>query len=64
MNYIQSLRETNTEKITLICEAVEELTALMAYLQSAKFQGPDMDYVQISTDLFPKLREIRMGLLR
>lgn len=64
MNYIQSLREANDEKIATICAAVEELTNLMAYLQTSKFQGPDMDYVQIKTDLFPKLREIRMNLLR
>ena len=64
MNYIQSLREANDEKTATICAAVEELTNLMAYLQTSKFQGPDMDYVHISTDLFPKLREIRMGLLR
>ena len=64
MNYIQSLREANDEKTATICAAVEELTSLMAYLQTSKFQGPDMDYVHIKTDLFPKLREIRMGLLR
>lgn len=64
MNYIQSLREANDEKTALICDAVEEITSLMAYLQTAKFQGPDCDYVHIQTDLFPKLREIRLNLLR
>ena len=64
MNYIQSLREANNEKTATICAAVEELTNLMAYLQTSKFQGPDNDFVHIKTDLFPKLREIRMGLLR
>lgn len=64
MNYIQSLREANDEKTALICGAVEELTSLMAYLESNKFQGPDNDFVHIKTDLFPKLREIRLNLLR
>ena len=64
MNYIQSLREANDEKTALICGAVEELTSIMAYLQTAKFQGPDNDFIHIKTDLFPKLREIRLNLLK
>jgi hypothetical protein len=64
VNYIQSLQESNAEKLTLISEAVEELTSLMAYLQTPKFHGTGNDYVQISTDIFPRLRAIRMGLLK
>lgn len=37
----------------------DELTRLMSYLQSPKFQGPDADYVHIRTDLWDRLQHIR-----
>ena len=64
MNYIQFLQDKTEAQGRAIAETVTQLSDLMAYLESAKFQGPDNDFVHIKTDLFPRLREIRMGLLR
>ena len=64
MNYIQLLQDKTEAQGRAIAETVTQLSDLMAYLESSKFQGPDNDFVHIKTDLFPKLREIRMNLLR
>jgi hypothetical protein len=47
-----------------MAEAITLLSDLMHYLESSKFQGPGNDYAHVSTDIFPKVREIRMSLLR
>lgn len=64
MNYIQFLQDKTEAQGRAIAETVTQLSDLMAYLESSKFQGPDNDFVHIKTDLFPKLREIRLNLLR
>lgn len=59
MNYIKMLeadKAAMAEKLGLLNA---ELTELMAYLSSTKFQGVDNDYVHVSTDILPKIREIR-----
>lgn len=64
MNYINFLQDKNEAQGRAMAEAVTLLSDLMAYLESSKFQGPEKDYVHVSTDIFPKIREIRMSLLR
>ena len=64
MNYINFLQDKNEAQGRAMAEAVTLLSDLMSYLESSKFQGPDNDYVHVSTDIFPKVREIRMSLLR
>ena len=60
-------RETalNDERLDWMERAVEAEVAvreLLAYLQMPKFQGAENDFVHVSTDLFPKLREIHANL--
>ena len=64
MNYISFLQDKNEAQGRAMAEAVTLLSDLMSYLESSKFQGPDRDHVHVSTDIFPKIREIRMSLLR
>ena len=64
MNYISFLQDKTDAQGRAIAETITALSDLMAYLESSKFQGPDNDHVHVKTDVFPKLREIRMGLLR
>lgn len=62
MNYIQFLQDKTELQSRTMAETVVLLSDLMAYLESPKFHGND--YVHVSTDLFPKLREIRLNLLK
>lgn len=64
MNYISFLQDKNEAQGRAMAEAVTLLSDLMTYLESSKFQGSDNDYVHVKTDIFPKIREIRMSLLR
>jgi hypothetical protein len=64
MNYISFLQDKNEAQGRAAAEAITMLSDLMAYLESGKFQGPDNDYVHVKTDIFPKIREIRMALLK
>lgn len=64
MNYISFLQDKNEAQGRAMAEAVTLLSDLMTYLESSKFQGSENDYVHVKTDIFPKIREIRMSLLR
>lgn len=64
MNYIQFLQDKTESQSRTMAETVTLLSDLMAYLASPKFQGPERDYVHVSTDIVPKLREIRLNLLK
>jgi hypothetical protein len=64
MNYIQFLQDKTEAQSRTMAETVTLLSDLMAYLASPKFQGTGNDYAHISTDLVPKLREIRLNLLQ
>ncbi len=63
MNYIGFLQDKVEAQANAMAATVTLLTDLMAYLESSKFAGPDKDYVQVSTDIFPRIRSIRMNLL-
>ena len=64
MNYIQYLQDKNEAQAQTISEAITLLTDLMFYLEGSKFQGDGNDYVHVKTDIFPKIRSIRIGLLK
>ncbi len=64
MNYISFLQDKNEAQSRATAEAITMLSDLMAYLESSKFHGDGNDYVHVRTDIFPKIREIRMSLLR
>jgi hypothetical protein len=58
-NYIKRLE---ADRRALECQLIDvrnELTELLTYLNSSKFQGDGNDYVHVSTDIFPKLAELR-----
>jgi hypothetical protein len=59
MNYIKRLEAERRALETQLFEVRDELTEMLAYLNSPKFQGADKDYVHVSTDIFPKLVELR-----
>ncbi len=59
MNYIKRLETENEELKATLAMANNEITNLMAYLASSKFHGAENDYAHVSTDIFPKLRELR-----
>ena len=41
----------------------EQLAEMERYLHSAKFQGPDADYVHVRTDILPKIRTARFATI-
>jgi hypothetical protein len=59
VNHIARLTKERDEAQEALRATNEALTELLAYLESAKFQGPDNDYVHVRTDIAPKLSNIR-----
>jgi hypothetical protein len=59
MNHIHRLAAERDAAQAQLAEVEASLTDLMAYLLSAKFAGPDADYVHVRTDVLPKLTAIR-----
>jgi hypothetical protein len=59
MNYIKKLQTENEALRNNLREIDGEITALMAYYTSAKFQGILNDYAHTSTDIIPRLYELR-----
>ena len=62
MNHITRLMTERDEARAVIRDARQRLTELELYLTSAKFQGLDADYVNVRTDILPKLSSIRFDL--
>lgn len=58
MNYIHKLQAENARLRELIGEAEEQLSFMVAYLHSAKFHGPEHDWVCVSNDILPKVRNV------
>ena len=58
MNHIAKLTQDRNEARSVISETECELIALLCYLETDKFSGPDNDYIHIRTDLLPKLQRI------
>jgi len=61
MRYINKLQESVKTKDEVIRETYSDLTDLLMYLQSSKFAEDNT--VQIRTDIYPKLAEIRLRLV-
>jgi hypothetical protein len=59
MNHIHRLTQERDEAQEALRQTNEALTELLAYLSSSKFHGVDNDVVHVSTDIAPKLRDIR-----
>jgi hypothetical protein len=62
MNHIHRLTQERDDARATLASAQDELTRLMAYLDSPKFAWPEGDYVHIRTDLMPKLVSLRSAM--
>ena len=59
MNYIKQLQEENNELRENLRDIQTELNTLLIYYTSPKFQGFNNDFAHVSTDLLPKLVNLR-----
>lgn len=62
-NYIKSLEQDRFLLTDTIERAQRLVWELEAYLLSDKFHGPDNDYVNVRTDMLPKLAAIKAELV-
>lgn len=62
MNYIKRLEQENRELRELLARLGARVIELQVYYSAPKFQGIDNDYAHVSTDVLPKLVELR-GLI-
>ena len=62
MNYIERLTRERNEAREVIEASLDMVHDLMLYLHSSKFAGVDNDYIYVSTDLLPKVCDIRRKL--
>jgi hypothetical protein len=63
MNHIARLTTDRAQALEQLSAAHALVLELEAYLLSAKFAGPDNDYVHVRTDLLPKLAHVRSALV-
>jgi hypothetical protein len=63
MNHIARLISERDEAQQTLRDAFYMLTELEHYLTSAKFNGPDNDYVHVRTDILPKIAQVRFKLI-
>jgi hypothetical protein len=63
MNHIARLTVERLEALEQLSAARELVLELEAYLLSAKFAGPDADFVHVRTDMLPKLARVRSALI-
>lgn len=59
MNYIKKLQTENETLRANLREIDGEITALLTYYTGPKFQGILNDYAHTSTDVIPRLYELR-----
>jgi len=62
MNHIERLTRERNETREVLSDALDMVHDLMLYLHSSKFAGVDNDYIYVSTDLLPKVCDIRRKL--
>ena len=62
MNHIERLTRERNEAREVIEASLDMVHDLMLYLHSSKFAGVDNDYIYVSTDLLPKVCDIRRKL--
>lgn len=61
-NHIENLTRQRDEARETLEGALEMVHDLMLYLHSSKFAGTENDYIYVSTDLLPKVCDIRRKL--
>ena len=61
-NHIHNLTAERDALRATIADSTTELLELLTYLASAKFAGPDNDYIHLRTDLWPRLQRLRATL--
>ena len=59
MNHIQKLQMENEQMHDALTEARKQLIDLLMYYSSEKFQGTENDYAHVSTDVRPRINEIK-----
>ena len=59
MNYIKQLQEENREMREALADLQNQINTMLIYYSSPKFLGFANDYTHITTDIFPKLVELR-----
>lgn len=59
MNYINQLQTENNEMREALQDLQSEINTLLIYYTSPKFQGFSNDFAHVSTDILPKLVELR-----
>lgn len=62
MNYIKKLEAENKALRESIDYAVDVLIEYQRYYNSGKFQGKDNDYAHVSTDVYPRISQLKMYL--
>ena len=62
MNHIENLTRQRDEARETLESALDRVEDLILYLQSSKFAGTENDYIYVSTDLLPKVCDIRRKL--
>jgi hypothetical protein len=63
-NYIARLIKERDEAVTALGDIHWKLVELEVYLTSTKFYGTDNDYVHVSTDILPKISNIRFAAIK
>jgi len=59
MNYIKKLQAENAELKGQLSEIHERLIDYMRYYNSDKFHGTDNDFAHVTTDVYPRLSELK-----
>ena len=59
MNYIHRLEFENEQLTRKLEEVRKALVSAQIYYSAPKFQGHDNDYAHVSTDVLPRLQEIK-----
>jgi hypothetical protein len=59
MNYIKKLQTENEGLRANLQEINQEITALLTYYSGPKFQGITNNYAHTTTDIIPRLYELR-----
>ena len=64
MNYIQKLQAENKALKEALDTAIESTTELLKYYNSDKFFGKENDYAHVTTDVYPKVLNLKSELVK
>lgn len=59
MNHIHQLQSDNAQMKIALEEARTQLIDLLVYYSSEKFQGSENDFAHVSTDIRPRINEVK-----